>query len=354
MRVAFIGLDLAKNVFQVHAADRGGRAIHNRRIARGQVLRYFAALPSCTVGMEACASAHYWGRELQRLGHIVRLMAPAFVQPYRKSGKNDANDAEAICEAVQRPAMRFVAVKTAEQQSTLVLHRLRQQQMRDRVALINQLRGLLAEFGVIVRQGPRHLRSTLPEILEDASNALPAPTRRAMARMRDHLLDIEDVIDDLDDQIEQQLAVDANAQRLMSIPGVGPLTASAAAAMVGNASAFRNGRQFAAWAGLVPRQNSSGGKRQLGSITKKGDPYLRTLLVHSARAFYVRAKNSRDPRAAWVLRLAETKGAAVAIVALAAKHARIIWAMLHQQRAFDPQRAAARCALLATPVDRRH
>jgi transposase len=327
MRIAFVGLDLAKNIFQVHAADRDGRAIHNRKIARGQLLRYFSALPSCTVGMEACASAHYWGRELQRLGHIVRLMAPALVQPYRKSGKNDANDAEAIGEEVQRPSMRFVAVKSAEQQATLVLHRLRQQQMRDRVALINQLRGLLAEFGVIVRQGPHHLRTSLPEILEDSTNALPAPTRQAFARMRDHLLDIEVLIKDLDHQIEQRIAVDTDAQRLMSIPGVGPLTASAAVAVVGDASAFRNGRQFAAWAGLVPRQNSSGGKRKLGSTTKKGDPYLRTLLVHSARAFYVRARTSRDPRAAWVLRLAQMKGAAVAIVALAAKHARIIWAM---------------------------
>jgi transposase len=344
MRIAFVGLDLAKNVFQVHAADRDGRAIHNRRLTRGQVLRYFTALPPCVVGMEACASAHHWGRQLQQVGHTVRLMAPAFVQPYRKSGKNDANDAAAICEAVQRPSMRFVSVKTAEQQSTLVLHRLRQQQMRNRVALINQVRGLLAEFGVIVRQGPHHLRATLPELLEDASNSLPPPTRRALARMRAHLLDIEAVIQDLDSQIEQQIAIDVDAQRLLSIPGVGPLTASAAAAMVGDATAFRNGRQFAAWAGLVPRQNSSGGKQQLGSITKKGDPYLRTLLVHSARAFYVRAKTSKDPRASWVLHLAETKGAAVAIVALAAKHARIIWAMLSRQRAFDPELASA-CSL---------
>jgi transposase len=274
-------------------------------------------------------------------------MAPAFVQPYRKSGKNDANDAEAICEAAQRPSMRFVAVKTEEQQSTLLLHRLRQQQMRNRVALINQVRAVLGEFGVIVRQGPHHLRTALPEVLSDASCPLPPATQRALSLIRDHLLSIEAVIKELDEQIELQIASDVDAKRLLSIPGVGPLTASAAAAMVGDAKAFRNGRQFAAWAGLVPRQNSSGGKVQLGRITKKGDPYLRTLLVHSARAFYVRAKLSKDPRAAWILRLAQAKGAAVAIVALAAKHARIIWAMLRQQRCYEPRLASGRQAELA-------
>jgi transposase len=345
MRAAYVGLDLAKNVFQVHAADRSGCAIHNRKLSRSQVAKYFSSLPAVTVGMEASAGAHHWARELQKLGHRVRLMAPIFVQPFRKSGKNDANDAEAICEAVQRPSMRFVAVKTAEQQSTLVLHRLRQQQMRNRVALINQIRGLLSEFGLIMPQGPSQLRARLPEILEDGENALPAATRRAMARMREHLSDIETVIQDLDDQINAQVGDDPDAQLLMKIPGVGPLTASAAVAVIGAAKAFHNGRQFAAWAGLVPRQHSSGGRAQLGSITKKGDPYLRTLLVHSARAFYARAKMSSDPRAAWVLRLAETKGPSIAIVALAAKHARIIWAMLNNRCQFDPQRSAATTAI---------
>ena len=341
MRTAFVGFDLAKNVFQVHAVDRAGRAIRNCKLSRSQVSGYFASLPPCTIGVEACASAHYWARELQKLGHTVRLMAPVFVQPYRKGGKNDANDAEAICEAVQRPSMRFVAVKSAEQQATLVLHRLRQQQMRNRVALINQIRGLLSEFGLTMPQGPNKLRSKLPEILEDGSNTLPYAARRAMARMRDHLRDMERVIEDLDQQINMQISEDPDAQLLMKIPGVGPLTASAAVAVIGNARVFRNGRQFAAWAGLVPRQYSSGGKSQLGSITKKGDPYLRTLLVHSARAFYVRAKKSSDPRAAWVLRLAATRGVAVALVALAAKHARIIWAMLSARTEFDPHRASA-------------
>lgn len=345
MRAAYVGLDLAKNVFQVHAADRSGCAIHNRKLSRSQVAKYFSSLPAATVGMEASASAHHWARELQKFGHRVRLMAPIFVQPFRKSGKNDANDAEAICEAMQRPSMRFVAVKTTEQQATLVLHRLRQQQMRNRTALINQLRSLLGEFGIIIAQGPSHLRAALPEILEDGSNELPASARQALARVFHHLGEVEALVKDLENQIGLQIAQDEDAQRLMSIPGVGPLTASAAVATIGDAACFSNGRQLAAWAGLTPRQYSSGGKTQLGSITKKGDPYLRTLLVHSARSFYVRAKSSRDPRAAWVLRLAETKGAAVAIVALAAKHARIIWAMLSQKRNFDPLLASALCEI---------
>jgi len=295
MRTAFVGFDLARNAFQVHAVDRAGRAIRNCKLSRSQVSGYFASSPPCTVGIEACASAHHWARELQKLGHTVRLMTPAFVQPYRKGGKNDANDAEAICEAVQRPSMRFVAVKSPEQQATLVLHRLRQQQMRNRVALINQIRGLLSEFGLIMPQGPNQLRSKLPEILEDASNALPYAVRRAMARMRDHLCNIETVIEDLDKQINMQISEDPDAQLLMKIPGVGPLTASAAVAVVGDAKAFRNGRQFAAWAGLVPRQHSSGGKTQLGCITKKGDENNVDYPDHFSRFAYERPRRRTRP-----------------------------------------------------------
>jgi transposase len=328
MKFTRCGVDIAKQVFQVHAVDAHGSVVVQRKLARGKVLQFFAQREPCLIGIEACAGAHYWARELGKLGHTVKLMAAQFVHPYRKNGKNDANDAEAICEAVGRTNMRFVPVKSTAQQAVLCWHRARSLAVAQRTALVNQIRGLLGEFGLVVPQGITRLRQQLPRILEDAENRLPHLARQLLGELLGQVRELDQKVRRYEHQIEGLARNDAGAERLMAVPGVGPLTASALVATVGNAQVFANGRQFAAWLGLTPRQYSSGGKSRLGSITKRGDVYLRTLLIHGARTALQYAARRSDPESLWAVRLMQRRPKNVAAVAVAAKHARIIWALL--------------------------
>jgi transposase len=292
------------------------------------VLEFFSNLPPCLVGIEACAGTHYWARELSKLGHTVRLMAGQFVAPYRKSGKNDANDAEAICEAVGRPTMRFVSVKSVEQQAILAVHRARSLLVEERTALVNQTRGLLGEFGITVAQGIDRLRRALPEILEDGENGLPGLARETFADLLEQLRALDVRVVHYDRRIETLAREMESARRLMAIAGIGPITATALVATVGDAKVFSHGRQFAAWLGLTPRQHSSGGKSKLGRISKRGDIYLRTLLIHGARSVLRLTAKKTDLKSRWAEGLKQRSGNNIAATALAAKHARIIWAML--------------------------
>ena len=325
--VARVGLDIAKSVFQLHAVDVHGKPVFRKTLSRGEMLGFFAKLTPCLIGIEACAGSHYWARELIKLGHDARLMAAQFVSPYRKGGKNDANDAEAICEAVGRPNMRFVPVKSEEAQAVLAVHRARALTVSERTALINQVRGLLGEFGIVTGAGTAHARKLLADIGTGARQ-LPALARETIGELHDRLRALDERILAYDRKISALAKQSEPAQRLMAIEGVGPITATALVASVGNAQAFKNGRQFAAWLGLVPRQNSSGGKTRLGSISKRGDVMLRTLLIHGTRSALQRMANKTDQKSLWVEALKARSCSNVAAVALAAKNARIIWAML--------------------------
>lgn len=326
MSVVRIGLDIAKSVFQLHGVDARGKAVLTKKLSRSEVLTYFANLPPW-VGIEACAGSHYWARELIKLGHDARLMAAEFVIPYRMSGKNDANDAVAICEAVGRPKMRFVAVKSEEAQAVLGVHRARALTVSERTALVNQVRGLLGEFGIVTGTGIAQARRLLGEIGAGARQ-LPALARETLGELHDRLRDLDARILAYDRKITHLASESEPARRLMKIEGVGPVTATAIVASVGNARVFDSGRQFAAWLGLTPRQYSSGGKTVLGPITKRGDVVLRTLLIHGTRAVLRLTAERADAKSRWVEALKARSCANVAAVALAAKNARIIWAML--------------------------
>jgi transposase len=338
--ISVVGLDLAKNLFQVHGVDETGEVMVRKQLTRSQVLRYFARLSPCLIGMEACSGAHYWARTLAGLGHAVRLMAPVFVKPYLKSNKNDRNDAEAICEAVQRPSMRFVRPKTPEQQAILQLHHGRQLLVRQRVALSNHMRGMLSEYGIVLPQGVQVISRRLPAILEDADNALPMLTRHLLAELKaehDQLLERAKWIET---QLKAWHASSAMSQRLAGIPGIGVLTASALVASVGEGQDFRSGRQLAAYLGLVPRQASSGGKDRLLGISKRGDGYLRSLLIHGARAVIHhirrRLKAGRPGGNPWVEQLLQRCHINEAAVALANKMARTAWVLLTRQERYCP------------------
>ncbi|GMN15053.1 MAG: IS110 family transposase [Qipengyuania citrea] len=332
--VVTVGLDLAKNVFQIHAIGSDGTVLVRRKLRRAEVIRFFTDLPACLVGMEACASAHHWGRELMALGHEVRLMPPAYVKPYVKRGKTDAADAEAICEAVTRPTMRFVAVKTVEQQAVLMLHKSRDLLVRQRTMLINALRGHLAEYGIVTRVGAGGVTASL-QALHDEQSKLPDHARSALHGIAAQLRALSSEIDRLETQILAWHRNDETSCRLATIPGIGPITASAIAAAVPDASLFRSGRQFAAWLGLTPRPHSSGGKERLGGITKQGDGYLRRLLVVGATAVMRMARKdaSRQP---WMAQLLERKPTKIATVALANKTARIAWAVMARKEVYTP------------------
>jgi transposase len=343
MEITTIGIDLAKNVFQIHGADRHGKVLLRKQLRRDQVAPFFANLQPCLVGIEACGSAHHWARKLQALGHTVRLMAPQFVKPYVKSNKNDVADAEAICEAVGRPTMRFVPIKNVEQQSVLSLHRVRQSFVKARTAQANQIRGLLSEYGLIVPKGIGYIAERVPGLIEDASNELPGLFRQLIDRLLAHLKLLDKQVDEIEVQIKAWHREDEISQKLQKVPGIGPITASALAATVGDAKNFDNGRQMAAWLGLVPRQNSSGGKQTLLGMSKRGDAYLRTLLIHGARSVLFRATQKNEPDS-WLVRLTARRNPNVAVVALANKTARIVWAMLAHGREFRPDYTAATAA----------
>lgn len=335
-----IGIDIAKQVFQVHGVNEKGETVLTKKLQRQEMLRFFAQQEPALIGIEACSGAHFWARELIKLGHDVKLMCPQFVSPYRKSGKNDCNDAEAICEAVGRPTMRFVSVKTEEQQTILVMHRIREQWMSERTSLMNQIRSYLHEFGIILNQGRAALKNCLATVLDDKE--LPVLFRGSIRSMNEALLSLEGKLEELDKQIMSWSKQNETAKRLMTLGGVGPITASAAVATTGDARLFKNGRQYAAWLGLVPKQNSSGGKTRLGAITKRGDRYLRTLLVQGARTVMLaaaRAKkaNEMSPRYEWIHQLQARRPDNVVAVALAAKQARILWAMMAKEEEWNPQ-----------------
>lgn len=330
--VVTVGVDLAKNVFQVHAIDADGNVLVRRQLRRAEVLKFFAALPPCRVGMEACASAHHWGRELLALGHDVRLMPPAYVKPYVKRGKTDAADAEAICEAVTRPTMRFVAVKSVDQQAVLMLHKTRDLLIRQRTALINALRAHLSEYGIVTSKGAGGV-SALLKLFQEGQDMLPAHARSALHGIGAQLRSLASEVDRLESQILAWHRSDDTSRRLATIPGIGPITASAIAAAVPDASLFRSGRQFAAWLGLTPRANSSGGKERLGGISKQGDGYLRKLLVVGATAVMRMAR--KDPgRQPWLAQLLERKPVKIATVGLANKTARIAWAVMSRKEVY--------------------
>lgn len=338
MKVTTIGIDLAKNVFQVHGVDEHGRAVFNKPLKRNQIAAFFANLPACLIGMEACGSAHHWARKLEGMGHTVRLMAPQFVKPYVKTNKNDAADAAAICEAVTRPSMRFVPVKNVEQQSVLALHRVRQGFVKARTAQANQIRGLLAEFGLIIPQGIGHIHERVPELIENASNELPGMFRQLMDKLLEHLKELDRRVQELEAQIVAWHRQSDLSRKLEQIPGIGPITACALVASLGDARHFKDGRQVAAWLGLVPRQHSSGGKQNLLGMSKRGDTYLRTLLIHGARSVIYHAQN-KEPDSAqcrWVNGVVQRRNKNVAAVALANKNARIAWALLAHDRSYEP------------------
>ncbi|NIT61907.1 MAG: IS110 family transposase [Aliifodinibius sp.] len=333
-KISRIGLDLAKNVFQIHAADKHGNVILRKTVKRNKLLEFFAQCEPCLVGMEACSGAHHWAREITRLGHEVKIMAAQFVTPYRKSGKNDCNDAEAICEAVSRPTMRFVPVKTVQQQAILCVHRSRTILIGERTALINHLRGLLAEFGIIVAQGAANIRKAMPGILEDAENNLPGLARDVFADNYYRLLQVDKRIAEYDARINEIARQEPLVQRILKIEGIGPITATALVATVGDAKTFNSGRQFAAWLGLTPKQKSSGGKYRLGRISKRGDVYLRTLLIHGSRSAMLHTAKRKDRKSQWVEKLKERRNANIAAIALAAKNARIIWSVLSKDEEY--------------------
>ena len=340
MEITTIGLDLANNVFQVHGVNERGKAVLRKQLKRDQVAAFFANLPPCLVGIEACASSHHWARKLQALGHTVRLMAPQFVKPYVKSNKNDAADAEAICEAVSRPSMRFVPIKNVEQQSVLSLHRVREGFVKARTAQANQIRGLLGEYGLVVPQGIAYIAQRVPPLIEDAENELPGTFRLLIQRLLDHLKVLQEQVDEIEVQIKAWHRASEASQRLEKVPGIGPLTASALVASIGDAKNFDNGRQFAAWLGVVPRQHSSGGKPTLLGMSKRGDAYLRTMLIHGARSVIYRATQKADPDS-WLVKLTTRRNKNVAAVAMANKTARTVWALLAHGREFKAGYGAA-------------
>jgi transposase len=335
MKATTIGIDLAKNVLQVHGVDERGNAVVRKQLKRDQVLPFFGNLVACRIGMEACGGAHYWARKLEKLGHSVKLMAPQFVKPYVKTNKNDAADAEAICEALSRPNMRFVPIKNGEQQAVLALHRARQGFVTARTAQANQIRGLLSEYGIVIPQGLHHIGKRLPEILEDGENDLPGVFRQLLQRLGDHLRELHRQVGELELQIQLWHRQHDASCRLAQIPGIGPLTASALVASIGDAKSFESGRQLAAWLGLVPRQHSSGGKSTLLGISKRGDGYLRMLLVHGARAVIRVAENKPGYADSWLARLISRRHPNIAAVALANKNARIVWALLKHDRDYQ-------------------
>lgn len=335
MNLRMIGLDLAKTVFQVHGTDGAGRVVVKKQLRRLQVLPFFANLPNCRVAMEACASAHYWARKLQALGHTVQLIPPQYVKPFVKRNKNDAADAEAICEAMERPNMPSVPIKNIEQQAILSVHRARQGLVKARTAQANQIRGLLAEYGYVLPKGIAQISKRVPAIIEDGENELPGCFRLLMQRLVEHLKELGRQVGELTLEIQRWHRENAASQKLAKIPGLGPISATALAASVGDARSFKNSRQLAAWLGIVPRQHSSGGKPTLLGISKRGDCYLRTLLIHGARAV-IKAAEHRADADPWIKRLIARRNKNIATVALANKNARTIWALLARDREYEP------------------
>lgn len=336
MQIVRIGLDLAKYVFEVHGVDAQDEVVLRKTLRREAVAQFFGDLEPCVIGMEACCGAHFWAKVLTDLGHEVRLISPQFVKPYVKSNKNDRNDAEAICEAVGRPSMRFVPPKSAEQLEIQAIHRIRQRQVANRTRLVNQVRGLLAEHGVVVARDITRLRRALGRIVDGEDGGLSQMFQDMLRDIYEELAELDCRISGYNRRIRNLFRSNEMCQRIGKIEGIGPITATALVAAVGDRACFKNGRQFAAWLGLVPKQRSSGGKSRLFGISKRGDRYLRTLMIHGARAVLGRASGKTDPRSEWIGRLRERRHPNVVAVALANKNARIVWSLLSREQEYRP------------------
>ena len=346
MKITTIGIDLAKEVFQIHGVDMHGKAVLRKQLRRSEMAKFFANLDPCLIGMEACGSSHHWARKLGEFGHTVKLMSPQFVKPYVKTNKHDMADAEAICEAVSRPNMRFVPIKNIEQQAILSIHRARQGFVKARTAQANQMRGLLSEFGIVMPQGIRSISQSYAGYPGRCRERFTRNHAPVVERLNDHLKELDRQVEELELQIKLWHKENEASQRLEAIPGIGPITASAIVATVGDAAEFKNGRQLSAWFGLVPKQRSSGGKQILLGISKRGDTYLRTLLIHGARAVIRFAENKAEPES-WLRKLMARRNKNVAAVALANKNARIIWALLAKDTTFHPNHTSAASAAKA-------
>lgn len=325
--IKVLGVDLAKDVFQLHGTDAKGNRVLTKRLSRGKLIEYMANITPCLVGIEACGGAHYWVRVFEEQGHTVKIMSPQFVKPYVKSNKNDARDAEAIAEAVTRPNMRFVPKKTMEQQDVLLFHRARELAMKQRIAHGNQIRGLLAEYGIVVGKGFSHLNE-LPAILEKEKGKLSVISKEVFLQLYEQLKAYVEQVNYYEKKIQNHAAIDPRCVAVQEVEGIGPITASAIVATIGDANAFKNGREVSAWLGLIPKQHSSGNKIVLGSITKRGDRYVRKLLVHGARSVVNSCDNKTDRKNQWVADKKQRCGYNKATVALANKNARVIWALL--------------------------
>jgi transposase len=327
-KVTVLGIDLAKNSFQLHGVDEKGNRVLKKKLTRKQLVAFIAQLPPCLIGIEACGGAHHWVRVLSEWGHTVKMIAPQFVKPYVKSNKNDAVDAEAICEAVQRPSMRFVPSKSIEQQDIQSVHRIRSLLVGRRTAQANQIRGLLMEYGIVIPQGISTLRKAIPDLLEDAENTLSSYFRELLRELYDEIVHFDERIETLELKLKVISEQNEDCQRLLTIPGVGLLTATALIAAIGDISVFKSGRELAAWIGLVPRQHSTGGKPTLLGISKRGDTYLRTLLIHGGRSVVRVAHKHQDKRNQWIGEIKKRRGENISNVAVANKNARIAWALL--------------------------
>lgn len=336
--ITLIGIDLAKTLFRINCVDANGRRVMNKNLHRDSIIHFFAMLPECIVAMEACASSHFWGRTIESLGHTVRLIHPRYVTPYRLGDKNDANDAAAICAAAQRPDMRFVRLRSQRQSDVQSLHRLREGLVKEKTASVNRIRSLLGENGIVVKQGAANVYTLLPEIADDESNELSPMMRRMLRSHYVHLLHLGKQIEELEAILKGLVAEEEEYKRLMQIPGVGLMTATLLGSEIGNGAAFCKGRSFAAYLGLVPRQYSSGGKNTLRGISKQGNRYLRTLLIHCARTVLRIVVLGKDPfgnGTEWIKKLLERRGHNKTVVAVAAKLARIAWAMMSRGTNFQ-------------------
>lgn len=345
-KITLIGIDLAKNIFRINCVDENGKRVMNKNINRNSVIQFFVSQPECTVAMEACASSHYWGRTIESLGHTVKLIHPRYVTPYRLGDKNDANDAAAICAAAQRPDMRFVRLRSQHQSDIQSLHRVREGLVTESTATINRVRALLAENGIVIKQGPSAVFSLLPSLIDDQSKELSGMMRQLLRSQYAHLVHLREQLNELGVMLKNLVQEDENCKRLMQMPGLGIITSTLLASELGNGAAFANSRSFAAYLGLVPRQHSSGGKNTLLSISKRGNRYLRTLLIHCARTALRSITLGKNPFGdgpieAWVLAVQERRGKNKAIVALAAKLARIAWRILSSATSFQKASCAA-------------
>ncbi|MFT6915138.1 MAG: transposase [Motiliproteus sp.] len=334
-QISILAIDLSKNSFQLHGVDAHGECVLRKKLPRAKLLAFIANLTPCMIAVEACGGANHWVRKFSESGHVVQMIAPQFVKPFVKSNKSDAADAEAICEAAQRPTMRFVPAKSIQQQDIQSVHRIRSQAVARRTALANQIRGLLTEYGVIIPKGISYIRKHIPMILEDAENDLTALFRGLLSELYDEMVHLDQRVD----MLEQKLAVistqHSDCQRLLTIPGIGLLTATVLVAAIGDISVFKNGRELAAWLGLVPRQHSTGGMPTLLGISKRGDTYLRTLLIHGGRTVVRVAHKYEDCRNQWIKELDQRRGKNISAVAVANKNARIAWAVLSKKEAYQ-------------------